>query len=96
MLDLGKDTSPLSDFNRRTPEVLRRLKSTRRALLLTLNGKPEVIVQDVHAYQALLERVAELEAAATTKRPKTRDRAMRLKPLLDQAYAISWNRDQSK
>jgi prevent-host-death family protein len=61
MLDIANDIRSLSDFKRNTSELLDRLKKTGSPLVLTINGKAEVIVQDAEAYQALLERVETIE-----------------------------------
>jgi prevent-host-death family protein len=50
------DVRPLSDFKRSQAELLQHLKTTGRPLLLTLNGRAEVVVQDAESYQKLLER----------------------------------------
>ena len=63
MLDLTtKDVHPLSDFKRRTPEFLRRLRAEGRPLLLTLNGRAEVVVLDADSYQRLIDRLYALES----------------------------------
>lgn len=68
MLDIGKDIHSLSDFKRQTSEMLGHLRSTRRPVVLTLNGRAEVVVQDASAYQALLDYVDRLETAAGVRR----------------------------
>jgi prevent-host-death family protein len=62
MLDLANDIRSLSDFKRKTSELLGRLKSTRHPLVLTINGRAEIVVQDAAAYQDLLDRVETIEA----------------------------------
>ena len=57
MLDLANDIRSLSDFKRNTVELLDRLRETCHPLVLTVNGKAELVVQDAAAYQALLDRV---------------------------------------
>ena len=70
MLDLTtKDVHPLSDFKRRTPEFLRRLRAEGRPLLLTLNGRAEVVVLDAASYQKLIDRLYTLEATESTEEP---------------------------
>jgi len=54
MLDIAKDISSLTDFKRNTNEHLESLKKSGRPAVLTVNGHPEVVVQDVASYQALL------------------------------------------
>ena len=61
MLDIANDIRSLSDFKRNTSELLERLKKTGNPLVLTINGKAEVVVQDAEAYQELLERVQTVE-----------------------------------
>ena len=62
MLDLANDIRSLSDFKRKTSELLDRLKKTGHPLVLTINGRAEVVVQDAGAYQELLDRVETIEA----------------------------------
>jgi len=61
MLDIANDIRSLSDFKRNTSELLERLKKTGNPLVLTINGKAEVVVQDAAPYQGLLERVETIE-----------------------------------
>ena len=62
MLDLANDIRSLSDFKRKTSELLDRLKKTGHPLVLTINGRAELVVQDADAYQQLLDRVETSEA----------------------------------
>lgn len=62
MLDIANDIRSLSDFKRKTSELITRLKATGDPLVLTINGRAEVVVQDAEAYQHLLERVDTIEA----------------------------------
>ncbi len=62
MLDIANDIRSLSDFKRKTSELITRLKRTGDPLVLTINGRAEVVVQDAEAYQHLLERVETIEA----------------------------------
>lgn len=61
VLDLANDIRSLSDFKRNTLELLDRLRKTGHPLVLTINGKAELVVQDAEAYQALLDRVEAIE-----------------------------------
>ena len=62
MLELANDIRSLSDFKRKTSELIGRLKKTGHPLVLTINGRAEVVVQHAEAYQALLDRVETIEA----------------------------------
>ena len=55
MLDLDRDIDSLSNFKRNTPEFLRQLKETGHPVVLTINGKAELVVQDTASYQKLIE-----------------------------------------
>lgn len=61
MLDLTNDIRSLSDFKRHTLELLERIRQTGNPLVLTVNGKAEMVVQDAAAYQALVDRVEAME-----------------------------------
>jgi PHD/YefM family antitoxin component YafN of YafNO toxin-antitoxin module len=61
MLGLGNDIRSLSDFKRNTVDLLDRFKKAGHLLVLTINGKAELVVQDAEAYQALLDRVEAIE-----------------------------------
>jgi prevent-host-death family protein len=61
MIDVSQDIRSLSDFKRRTSELLERMKKTGHPLVLTINGKAELIVQDAAAYQRVLELAERME-----------------------------------
>jgi len=61
MVDLSRDIVPLTDFKRKTCEFLERLKETGGPLVLTVNGKPEVILLDPAEYQRIVKLLGEEE-----------------------------------
>jgi prevent-host-death family protein len=61
MVNIPNDSRSLSDFKRKTSELLERLKKTGNPLILAINGKAEVVVQDAGAYQQLLARAQTIE-----------------------------------
>jgi prevent-host-death family protein len=87
MLDLANDIRSLSDFKRNTVELLDRLRETGHPLVLTINGRAELVVQDAAAYQTLLDRIetiegiqqglADVRAGRTRPARKTFDRLRR-------------------
>ena len=81
MIDIGKDIHSLSDFKRNTSEFLVRMRSRGRPVVLTINGKAELVVQDAESYQRLLDRVDELEAVEGIKRGLADVEAGRVTPL---------------
>jgi prevent-host-death family protein len=62
MLNLTQDIHPLTDFKRNTSEFVSRMKKTQRPVVLTVNGKAKLVVQDAESYQRILERLERLEA----------------------------------
>ena len=54
-MNLNRDIHPLTDFKHRTPEFVRQLKATGEPIVLTINGKAALVVQDAASYQKLLD-----------------------------------------
>ena len=81
MLDISKDIRSLSDFKRNTSELLEQMRGSGHPLVLTINGKAELVVQDAAAYQKLLERVDEMEALEGIQRGLADVGAGRVTPL---------------
>jgi prevent-host-death family protein len=64
MLDIARDIQSLSHFKRNTAQVMKQMKKSGNPVVLTVNGKAEVVVQDAAAYQrilALAERAEMME-----------------------------------
>jgi prevent-host-death family protein len=59
MMDLGRDIHSLTDFKKHTPDFLKQLKDTGEPVVLTINGKAELVVQDAASYQKLLDLAEE-------------------------------------
>jgi prevent-host-death family protein len=53
MLDISRDIQSLTDFKKNTSEFINQLKQTGEPVVLTINGKAELVVQDAAAYQKL-------------------------------------------
>ena len=62
MIDITKEIHPLTDFKRNTTELVRQMKESGKPIVLTINGRAELVVQDAGSYQRLLELVERLEA----------------------------------
>ncbi|MCA9433220.1 MAG: type II toxin-antitoxin system Phd/YefM family antitoxin [Candidatus Omnitrophica bacterium] len=71
MIDIAKDILSLSDFKRRSSELLKRMKKSHQPLVLTVNGRAELVVQDAKTYQSMLERMERAEAIAGIERGLT-------------------------
>ena len=61
MVNLENGIDSLTNFKRQTADYLRQLHSSGEPLVLTVNGKAEVVVQDAAAYQRLVEVAAKVE-----------------------------------
>ena len=83
MLDLNRDINSLSNFKRNTPEFLRQLKETGHPVVLTINGKAELIVQDTASYQRLVERAERAERVEALQESIEDMRAGRVTPAED-------------
>ena len=60
-MNLERDIHPLTDFKRNTGEFLAQLRETGHPVVLTINGKAELVVQDAKSYQRLLDLAERLE-----------------------------------
>ena len=65
MLNLKQGIDSLTNFKRQTAEYLDRLQETGEPVVLTVNGKAQVVVQDAAAYQRLVEAAAKAERDET-------------------------------
>jgi len=81
MLDIGKDIHSLSEFKRNTTEFLEQMRGNGHPLVLTINGKAELVVQDAASYQKLLDRLDQIEALAGIERGLSDVEAGRVTPL---------------
>ena len=61
MINLSQDIQSLSTFKRNSNELINQMKTTGNPIVLTVNGKAEVIVQDAVSYQKLLDSIEELK-----------------------------------
>ncbi|MGH7175880.1 MAG: type II toxin-antitoxin system Phd/YefM family antitoxin [Tepidisphaeraceae bacterium] len=82
------DIHTLDSFRRQTRRHIDRLQSTGRPEVLTVNGRPSVVVQDAGAYQAQIEKLQVLEALAESvqqaNQGKAQDARRAVKKLLDE------------
>jgi prevent-host-death family protein len=62
-MDITKDIQSVTTFRKHSADIMRRLKDSKRPVVLTVNGKAAAVVQDAEAYQRLLDLAAEASAA---------------------------------
>ncbi len=60
MLDLRQVFS-LTDFLRNHKELVSRVTETRKPVVLTIKGKPALVIQDADSYQELMDRLDRAE-----------------------------------
>ena len=68
MINLTTDIQSLSTFKRNTNELISQLKETGNPIVLTINGKAELVVQDAASYQKLLDSIERLETLIGIKK----------------------------
>ena len=61
-MDLTRDIRSLTHFKRNTAEVIEQLKASGAPMVLTVNGKAEIVVQDAASYQRMLDLIDRAEA----------------------------------
>ena len=66
-MKLARDIMSLSTFKRDSNKVMRQMKKTKAPVVLTVNGKAAVVVQDAESYQRLLELKERTEVAETLR-----------------------------
>jgi prevent-host-death family protein len=70
MLDISKDIHSLTAFRRNSGQFMKRLKKTKRPVILTVNGKAEAVVQDAESYQRLLDIAAQSDVFEAIRQAK--------------------------
>ncbi|MBE9142982.1 type II toxin-antitoxin system Phd/YefM family antitoxin [Planktothrix mougeotii] len=68
MINLNRDIKSLSTFKRNTNEMITQMKETGNPIVLTVNGKAELVVQDAVSYQKLLDFIEKLETIIGIKK----------------------------
>ncbi|HLH20873.1 MAG TPA: type II toxin-antitoxin system Phd/YefM family antitoxin [Bryobacteraceae bacterium] len=80
MIDL-RDVRSVTDFQRNIKDYVGHLKEKKTPLVLTVNGRAELVVQDAESYQALLERLEHAETMAAIRRGMREAEEGRMIPL---------------
>jgi prevent-host-death family protein len=85
-MDLSRDIHPLTDFKRNTSDFIAQLKQTGEPVVLTINGKAELVVQDAASYQKLMD-IAERSAAVEAVRQSLEEMKAGLGRPADEVFA---------
>ena len=62
-----KDIESLTAFKRNTNEYVKKIKESGTPMVLTVNGKAEIVVQDAESYQRLLELLDRAETVEAVR-----------------------------
>jgi PHD/YefM family antitoxin component YafN of YafNO toxin-antitoxin module len=82
MINLSTDIHSLSDFKRKTAKFRTRMKKTGNPVVLTINGKAEMVVQDAASYQRLLDLAGQVEMIDFLRESRDDIEVGRTKPAL--------------
>ena len=63
-----REIPSVTEFQRNIRDYVGRLKRRRTPLVLTVNGRAELVVQDAESYQKLLDRLQHAEALAAIRK----------------------------
>src|SRR5258708_19132298 len=67
MIDL-REVRSVTEFVHNIKEYVGRLKEKKTPLVLTVNGRAELVVQDAESYQEMLDRLEHAETVAAIRR----------------------------
>jgi prevent-host-death family protein len=66
MIDL-REIRSVTEFQRNLKDYVGKLKRKKTPLVLTVNGRAELVVQDANSYQTLLDRLERAETVAAIR-----------------------------
>lgn len=67
MIDL-REVRSVTEFQRNIKDYVGRLKKKKTPLVLTVNGRAKLVVQDVESYQEMLDRLERAETVTAIRR----------------------------
>ena len=67
MIDL-REVRSVTEFQRNIKDYVGRLKDKKTPMVLTVNGRAELVVQDAGGYQDILDRLDRAETVANIRR----------------------------
>ena len=70
-MNITKDISPLTEFKRDSARMIARIKESGRPQILTVNGKPSVVVMDASAWQDMQDQLDSAETVAGIRKGLT-------------------------
>ncbi len=79
-MKFSRDIQSLSVFKRDTSKFLKQMKKTGEPIVLTINGKAAMVVQDAESYEQSLQKWDRRDRIASVKRGIADMKAGRTKP----------------
>jgi prevent-host-death family protein len=79
-MKLARDIMSLSTFKRDSNKVMKQMKKTKEPVVLTVNGKAALVIQDAESYQDLMEAKDRAEAVEGIRRGLADMKAGRSQP----------------
>lgn len=55
-MKLDRDIQTVSEFKQNASSIVKQIQKTKQPVILTVNGKPAVVIQDATTYQSLADR----------------------------------------
>jgi prevent-host-death family protein len=74
-MNITKDISPLTEFKRDSARLIAQIRETGRPQILTVNGKPSVVVMDAAAWQEMQDQLDYAKTVAGIRKGLTQARA---------------------
>lgn len=65
---VNRDIQSVSDFKQNTSKLIKQVRETKEPMVLTVNGKAAVVVQDIDGYQALLDSSERAETVSIVRK----------------------------
>jgi len=66
-MDITRDIQTLSDFKQNASKMIKQVQATKQPMVLTVNGKAAVVVQDSESYQKMSDGVEYWETVRVLK-----------------------------
>ena len=63
-MKLSEDVKPISYFKAHASEIIRQIFGKNKTMIITQNGEPKAVVQDIHLYEQTQESLAMLKILA--------------------------------
>lgn len=66
-MNIAEDIRPISELRSHAAELLDQVKETRRAVVITRNGHPAGVLQDIESYEAIRRAIGLMKLIAQSE-----------------------------